>query len=78
MCKFCVSEIMKTFIEISTVINTPIRFWLGPQLAIILDKPDDIQAILTSPNCYEKPYIYKFFHNDLSILTSTSNLYFIS
>lgn len=49
--------------------GTPNKIWLGPILVVSLDRPEDVKTILMSPNCLEKPYLYRFLPAELSILT---------
>lgn len=44
--------------------------WLGPQLVITLTDPDDLKTVLTSDNCLDKPYVYKFFNSNNSLLSA--------
>lgn len=66
-------EIMKTLIKISADKETPSIFWLGSQLTIIVNKPDDMKAVLMSPNCLQKPYVYDFI-GGISIFNSPGNI----
>ncbi|VVC44950.1 Hypothetical protein CINCED_3A014120 [Cinara cedri] len=53
-------ELTKHLTEIcETYGPEPFKIWFGCSLAVILTKPEDIQAILTSPNALEKAYMYK-------------------
>lgn len=40
---------------------TPLKAAIGPMTYIIVDRPEDMQTILTSTQCLDKPYIYDFF-----------------
>lgn len=50
--------------------ETPAAVWLGPKLHIIIDKPEDMQTVLLSPNCLDKPYVYRFLPNERGLFTS--------
>lgn len=52
------------------MMETPCRFWLGPVLVIFLGEPNDIQTVLQSPKCLDKPYIYRFMNDSLGLLTA--------
>lgn len=41
--------------------KTPYLSWLGPKCILVVDHPDDIQAVLTSKACIEKSDIFRFF-----------------
>lgn len=53
--------------------GSPLKIQIGPSFFVIVDHPDDVQAILTSPDCLDKPFIYDFFYLPLSILTQRGN-----
>lgn len=50
--------------------DTPCRFWLGPALSIFLAKPEDVQTVLLSPQCLEKPYMYRFLDDGVGLFTA--------
>lgn len=70
---FAIIEIMKTLIKVGADQETPSIFWLGPQLTIIVNKPNDMKDVLTSPNCLQKPYVYDFI-GGISIFNSPGNI----
>lgn len=39
---------------------TPLRFWLGPKFFVLVTKPEDVQAVLTSPHCLNRDDVYDF------------------
>lgn len=49
--------------------TTPIKAQLGPAYFIIVDNPEDMKTVLTSSQCFDKPYPYDFFHLTSGILT---------
>lgn len=61
---------MDTLIKISADQETPSIFWFGTQLAFIVDKPEDMKAVLTSPNCLQKLYVYDFFRGTNGLFNS--------
>lgn len=36
------------------------KVWAGPKLLLVTSHPDIIHQILTSPQCLEKPFLYRF------------------
>lgn len=44
-----------------TIYQSPAKMWSGPLLIVLIDNPEDLQVVLTSPHCLEKASIYKFF-----------------
>lgn len=50
--------------------STPFYAWFGPMLVIGIARPEDMQTILSSNNCLQKGYMYKFMHNRSGIFAS--------
>lgn len=65
-------EIYNILLAISQI-ETPAAIWLGPKLHILIDKPADLQTVLLSPNCLDKPYVYRFLPNERGLFTSEGN-----
>lgn len=61
------STLNELFYEAKT---TPFRAWLGPDLVVGLDEPDDIQAVLNADECLNKPYMYDNLWNKTGLFTS--------
>ncbi|XP_031618042.1 probable cytochrome P450 313a4 [Contarinia nasturtii] len=55
--------------------STPIQVWLGPFLVILISEPQDIQTILTSDDCLNKPYFYEHFKCKTSIIASNREVW---
>ncbi|XP_055382213.1 probable cytochrome P450 313b1 [Condylostylus longicornis] len=55
-----VENILKTLSEFETKYESPYLCWLGPIAFVIVNDPDSLETILTSPNCIEKTFFYKF------------------
>lgn len=53
--------------------KTPFYGWFLGYLIMIIDRPEDVQAVLTSKFCIEKALIYRFFHWGSSLLTAPGN-----
>lgn len=49
--------------------GTPFKIQMGPAYFVVVDHPDDMKTILTSPHCLDRPYIYDFIYLPNSILT---------
>lgn len=49
--------------------ETPIFAQIGPKYFFMVDNPDDIKTILTSSQCYDKPYIYDFFRLESGLIS---------
>lgn len=39
-------------------LQTPVRFWLGSKLYVGITDPEDVKAVFTSDDCYDKPDQY--------------------
>ncbi|KAL9705994.1 hypothetical protein quinque_009512 [Culex quinquefasciatus] len=46
------------------------KAWAGPKLLLLTSHPDLIQKILMSPDCLEKPFLYRFVGFELGLFTS--------
>jgi len=53
-------ELFEKFCDLVRRYVTPISFWLGPKLYIYIDRPEQIQVVLNSPQCADKENVYKF------------------
>lgn len=43
-----------------TSFPTPLRYWLGPKFFLLVTKPEDVQAVLTSQHCLNRDDVYDF------------------
>lgn len=70
--------IYEEVVEVILHNKTPIKAQLGPAYFIIVDNPEDMKTILTSSQCFDKPYPYDFFHLTDGILTQRcKSLFFL-
>ncbi|XP_043485923.1 cytochrome P450 4C1-like [Polistes fuscatus] len=53
-------EITHKLMKLSENYSSPWPLWLGPQLALIFDDPENIEFLLKSSNGYEKSSVYDF------------------
>lgn len=56
--------IYNELIRVSERFENPSRYWFGTTLAIIISSPEDMQVVLNSPHCLQKPYMYAFVDED--------------
>lgn len=63
-------EMMDMLSMTTDMFDTPCRFWLGPFLAVFLGKPEDVQTVLLSSKCLDKPYIYRFMAVNQGLLSA--------
>lgn len=54
---------------------TPFAAWLGPTLMIGIDDPADMQLILNSDQCLDKPYMYRHLRNRTGLLASRKDVW---
>lgn len=70
-----VLEVMSAVANICKDEGTPFSVWMGPMLVIGIANPDDMQTILSSNNCIQKGYMYKFVNNTTGIFSSDAELW---
>ncbi|XP_046735162.1 cytochrome P450 4C1-like isoform X3 [Diprion similis] len=54
-------EIVQKMIEFSQSYPSPYRIWLGPELLIMVSRPEDVKKIISSDKMIEKSSLYRFF-----------------
>lgn len=64
------ASLFKEITEVTKLNGTPLKGYMGPALVMSLDRPDDIKAVLQSPNCLDKPYLYQFYPRPCGILNA--------
>lgn len=78
------SEITSTVFNYCNTYISPVKFWLGPRLLVIVSEPEDLHEVLNSQNCLDKDEFYKVLssmassENDLdmtSLITSKSKIW---
>ncbi|XP_031618056.1 probable cytochrome P450 313a4 [Contarinia nasturtii] len=55
--------------------STPIQVWLGPFLMIGISEPPDIETILTSDDCLNKPYFYEHAKCKTSLIATNREIW---
>ncbi|XP_055308397.1 cytochrome P450 4C1-like [Sitodiplosis mosellana] len=63
-------ELFKGVMQFAREVGTPFKTYIGPLLFVILDKPEDMKTIFTSPHCLDKPYVYGYMPNTNGILNA--------
>lgn len=63
-------DLFKEVTKFTLETGTPYKSYIGPILFIVLDKPEDMKTILTSPHCLDKPYVYDYLPNPTGILNA--------
>lgn len=54
--------------------ETPLKGNIGPAYFVAIDKPEDVQKILMSPQCFDKPYEYSFLSLPFGIVSERCKL----
>lgn len=57
---FHLKDILIRIKEIYAVANSPSKFWLGPRLCILINKPEQVEKVLNHPGCLDKGNLYDF------------------
>ncbi|XP_055302031.1 probable cytochrome P450 313a4 [Sitodiplosis mosellana] len=69
-------ELIETFLNIfDEVESTPLQMWLGPMLTIGISQPEDIETVLKSEDCLNKPYLYELLKCKTSILATDKEIW---
>lgn len=53
------SDITSTVLSYCNTYISPVKFWLGPRLLLLVSEPEDLQEVLNSQNCLDKDDFYK-------------------
>lgn len=61
---------METLVGFCNKNGCPQQFWFGTICVLFIGTADDMQAVLTSPNCLQKSYVYNFFENKNGLFTA--------
>lgn len=69
-------QVYEVVIEVILQDKTPIVAQLGPAYFVVVDNPEDMKTILTSPQCFDKPYTYDFFHLPYGLATQRCKMMF--
>lgn len=54
-------SLFRTVIDLAKIIQCPGKVWLGPELLVFVHTPENIQKVLNSKECLDKPSFYRFF-----------------
>lgn len=54
------TDVCNDFIEFSKTNGTPVKSYLGTDLIVTLDDPEDVKTILMSQHCLDKPFLFDF------------------
>lgn len=69
------SEIASTLLQFADRYTSPVRFWFGPLLLVMVDRPEDLKIVLNSDRCLDKVDPYQFFHVDRGLFASAAKLW---
>lgn len=65
-------ELIKEITEFTRTAGTPYKSYVGPALFVVIDHPEDMKTILTSPTCLDKPHVYDYLPSRNGILNARS------
>lgn len=68
-------EIFNTFLQYGDRYTSPIAVEMGPMVYIFVYTPEQLQVVLNSPHCLEKPLQYSFFHVNRGIFSAPVDLW---
>lgn len=71
---FYLPGITKTLLNYIKIYKSPLKFWLGPRLLVIVSKPQDIHDVLTSQNSLDKDEFYRIFNDAAKTETEMASL----
>lgn len=66
------AQVFSMIVQAVKAHSTPCKAWLGPVLAIVVDRPEDVRTVLMSTACLDKPYMYRFLPSTSGLLTAAS------
>lgn len=67
---FPFTGIYHELIRLSETHTNPAIMWWGPTLVMMISSAEDMQAVLTSPHCLQKAYVYNLIHDNNGIFYS--------
>lgn len=65
-----VQNVVEDSVQVILQNGTPMKAQIGPVIYVIVDRPEDMQTILTSTHCLDKPYIYDFFYASSGLINN--------
>lgn len=68
-------ELATALLDISQRYTSPVKFWLGPLLMVVVDRPEDLKIVLNSQHCLDKVDPYRFFRVDLGLFAAPKELW---
>lgn len=69
-------NIFEYVMKLSDRFESPVKFWYGPtDLVVVVDRPEDIKAVLTSENALDKAPFYKFFNMGNGLFVSDKEVW---
>lgn len=50
------------------------KAWIGPILTVFVGHPDDAQIVLSSKDCVDRPYFYRFLPDGVSLVNANGTV----
>jgi cytochrome P450 len=70
------TNIFEYVMQLKDNFESPVKFWFGPtDLVVVVDKPNDIKAVLCSENALDKAPFYKFFNMGVGLFVSDKEIW---
>lgn len=66
---------MNVLNKIVTENESPVCMFSGPRFLTMIDKPEDIQTVITSRGCFEKGEMYKFFNRSVGLFAAPYHIW---
>lgn len=54
-------KLFHTMVDVAKVMECPGKVWMGPELLVYVHTPKNIQKVLNSKECLDKPAFFRFF-----------------
>lgn len=74
-------DILSNFDRLSKIYESPFRIWFGPMLGIFIADAENVEIILKSKDCFNKPNLfYKMMRDGIGVdglITSRGEVLFI-
>lgn len=65
-----VQNVVEDGVQVILQNETPMKAQIGPVTYVIVDRPEDMQTVLSSTHCLDKPYIYDFFYAPTGLINN--------
>lgn len=67
--------IYNELVKLSEAHQNPSIFWFGTTLITVVSSAEDMQAVLNSPHCLQKAFVYDLIADNIGIFMSKGNFF---